>query len=59
MIVFIIPDVQMKKWMLDEAGRLIQKLSPDQIVCLGDLADDFGLQHDPHAYEVMFGRAVR
>lgn len=59
MQVLIIPDVHMKPWMLDAADILIRQIQPDQIICLGDLADDFGTQHNPDAYKDMFERAIQ
>ena len=59
MMVFVIPDIHMKPWMLDAADVLIRQTHPDQIVCLGDIADDFGMQHNPDAYRQMFDRAIR
>ena len=39
--VFVIPDVHLKPWMFDKAEELFSRSEYDQIVCLGDLVDDW------------------
>ena len=57
MHVLVIPDVHLKSWMFDAADAAINQESPDAIVQLGDLPDDWGMQRRPEAYDALFERA--
>ena len=39
--VFVIPDIHLKPWMLEEAEKAVEKVTYDQIVFLGDVVDDW------------------
>ena len=39
--VFVIPDIHLKPWIFDKAEEWLSKNEYDQIVCLGDIADDW------------------
>ena len=48
--VFVIPDIHLKPWILDEAEKLIARGDYDTIVSLGDLVDDWNHQYDLELY---------
>ncbi len=57
MLVLVIPDVHLKPWMFDAADRAIDSESPDAVVQLGDLPDDWGMQRHPETYDALYNRA--
>ncbi|MGN8819645.1 metallophosphoesterase family protein [Atopobiaceae bacterium HCP3S3_A4] len=57
MLVLVIPDVHLKPRMFDAADRAIDSESPDAVVQLGDLPDDWGMQRHPEAYDALYERA--
>ncbi len=70
MKILVIPDVHLKPHMFDDAAALYRKLTakeallpperqqPWGIVCLGDLADDWGQQGNLALYEETFDSAI-
>ena len=57
MRILVIPDVHLKPWIFDKADK-IDPSSYDNIVCLGDIADDWGKQNDTTAYEDTYERLL-
>ncbi len=49
--VFVIPDVHLKPWMYEEAGKLLKKVDYDRVVLLGDLVDEWNQQNNLGLYE--------
>ncbi|SDA38416.1 Calcineurin-like phosphoesterase [Lachnospiraceae bacterium G11] len=52
--VFVIPDVHLKPWIFDKAEELLFQNDYDQIVCLGDLVDDWGQEKNLGLYTETF-----
>ena len=52
--VFVIPDIHLKPWILDKAEEFISKGNYDQIVCLGDVIDDWDQEYNLNLYEETF-----
>ena len=57
MKVLVIPDVHLKPTIFDK-GEKVATNKYDKIVCLGDLVDDWGMQHNSNLYETTLERAV-
>ena len=51
--ILVIPDVHLRGWMFEEADRLMKENGIEQAVCLGDLVDDWNMQQNREAYEVL------
>ena len=51
MKVLIIPDVHLKPWIFDRAVSVMENEECERAVCLGDIVDDWGCQHDVELYE--------
>ena len=51
MKVLIIPDVHLKPWMFSDAEEILKEYPVDQIVCLGDLVDDWDCQDNAAIYQ--------
>ena len=58
MRILVIPDVHLKPWMFDKADE-VDKNKYDKIVCLGDIADDWGQQLNQDLYEKTFERVLQ
>ena len=56
--VFVIPDVHLKPWMFEQAGKIIEKNAFDQIVLLGDLVDDWNQQENVGLYQQTLDAAL-
>lgn len=57
--VFVIPDVHLKPWMFDKAEELLAQNDYDQIVCLGDLVDDWEQEKNLGLYTKTFETIIR
>ena len=57
MKVLVIPDVYLKPNMFYEARKVIETGTVDQVVCLMDLADDFGKQEQLQCYKDTYDTA--
>ena len=57
--VFVIPDVHLKPWMFDKAEKLLFQNEYDQIVCLGDLVDDWDQEKNLGLYSETFDALER
>ncbi len=59
MKVLVIPDIHLKPWIFQRASGLMNSiLHPELAVCLGDLPDDFGQQHNIELYNRTFDSAI-
>ena len=52
--VFVIPDVHLKPWIFDKAEAFLSRNEYDQIVCLGDLVDDWDQEKNLVLYAETF-----
>ena len=52
--VFVIPDIHLKPWILDKAEEYISKGGYDNIVCLGDIVDDWDQEKNLGLYSETF-----
>ena len=52
--VFVIPDIHLKPWILDEVDKQLANGNYDTIICLGDLVDDWDQQDNIELYENTF-----
>ena len=52
--VFVIPDIHLKPWMFNEADKLLSQNKYDQIVCLGDIVDDWDQEKNLGLYSETF-----
>ena len=59
MIVLVIPDVHLKPWVFDNAMEIMDTGVADRAVCLMDIPDDWGREHDLQLYEDTFDAAIR
>lgn len=57
-MLLVIPDVHLKPWMFEQAARLMRDGLADRAVCLMDIADDFGQQHNLSLYEKTYDAAI-
>ena len=57
MKVLVIPDVHLKSWMFYKARNVIKNRKVDQVVCLMDIADDFGKQDQLQCYKEAYDTA--
>lgn len=58
MKILVIPDVHLKPWIFDKAMEIMENSDCERAVCLGDIADDWGLQDDVALYEETFKKAL-
>ena len=56
--VFVVPDIHLKLWMLEEADKIISADGYDKVVMLGDLVDDWGMEYKLDLYDEMFARTA-
>ena len=56
--ILVIPDVHLKKWIFDKAEELLKSVEVDNIVCLGDLVDDWDAFYNMNWYEETLQRAL-
>ena len=56
--VFVIPDIHLKPWMLEEAERAVEKDAYDQIVFLGDVVDDWHQERNLELYRETFDAII-
>ncbi len=59
MRVLVIPDVHLKPVMFKQARMLMEEGAADQVVCLMDIADDFGQQYNLSLYMTTYDEAIR
>ena len=59
MIILVIPDVHLKPWMFDRASEIIGSKVAEKAVCLMDIPDNWGKDHDLGLYEETFDAAIR
>ncbi len=57
--VLVIPDVHLKPWMFDQAHDIMENTDCEIAVCLGDIVDDWGCEHDVKLYEETLKKAIR
>ncbi len=57
--VLIIPDIHLKHWMFDKAEECLNAGNYDNVVCLGDLVDDWDQEKNLNLYEETLNRAIR
>lgn len=57
--VFVMPDVHLKPWMFDKAEELFSRSEYDQIVCLGDLVDDWDQEKNLGLYSETYDALER
>ena len=57
--VLVIPDVHLKPWMFDQAIDIMENTDCELAVCLGDIVDDWGCEHDVDLYEETLKNAIR
>lgn len=58
MKVLIIPDVHLKPWMFERATEIMKKSVADKVVCLMDIADDWGKEFEFELYENSYNAAI-
>ena len=58
MKVLVIPDVHLKPYMFQHAAALMHQKIADRVVCLMDLADDWGKEYDVSLYEETYDRIL-
>lgn len=58
MKILVIPDVHLKPWMFASAASLMEQGVAEMAVCLGDLADDWGCEHQVQLYEQTYDAAI-
>lgn len=56
--VFVVPDIHLKLWMLEEADKIISADGYDKVVMLGDLVDDWGMEYKLDLYDEMLARTA-
>ena len=56
--VFVVPDIHLKLWMLEEADKIISADRYDKVVMLGDLVDDWGMEYKLDLYDEMLARTA-
>ena len=56
--VFVVPDIHLKLWMLEEADMIISADGYDKVVMLGDLVDDWGMEYKLDLYDEMLARTA-
>jgi len=54
----VIPDVHLKPWMFQDAETVLKRESPDQVVCLMDIADDWRCQYNLDLYTQTYDAAI-
>ena len=59
MKVLVIPDVHLKPYMFQHAAALMHQKIADRVVCLMDLADDWGKEYDVSLYEETYDEAIK
>lgn len=59
MLVLIIPDVHLKPMMFDRAEEILTEYHVDRVVCLMDIADDWGQQANLAFYVETYNRAIQ
>ena len=59
MKILVIPDVHLKPWMFDRASEILKSGAAVKAVCLMDIPDDWGKEHDLGLYEETFDAAIR
>lgn len=52
--VFVIPDIHLKPWIFNEADKLLSQNKYDQVVCLGDIVDDWDQEKNLGLYSETF-----
>ena len=55
---FVIPDVHLKPWMFDKADELLSENEYDLIICLGDIADDWGQEYNIQLYQDTYSKLI-
>ena len=58
MKILVIPDVHLKPRIFDRAMEIMENSDCVRAVCVGDIADDWGLQRDVELYEKTMKKAV-
>ena len=58
MKILVIPDVHLKPWIFDRAMEIMESSDCVRAVCVGDIADDWGMQRDVELYEETMKKAV-
>lgn len=56
--VFVIPDIHLKPWILEEADRKISAGEYEHIVLLGDLVDEWGQERNIELYNETFDAVI-
>ncbi len=56
--VFVIPDIHLKPWMLEEAEKAVEKEAYDHIVFLGDVVDDWYQERNLDLYRKTFDAVI-
>lgn len=59
MEIFVIPDVHLKPKMFDKAEELMKSLQIENVICLGDVPDDFHQQYNIDLYEETYNRLIQ
>ena len=59
MKVLVIPDVHLKPFIFDRATDLLNKGIAEKVVCLMDIADDFGQKDNLELYAQTYDRAIK
>ena len=53
----VIPDVHLKPWIFDQADRIMKAGAADNVICLGDIPDNFKCKNNAGLYNETFDRA--
>lgn len=56
--ILVIPDVHLKPYMFEDAGKLMERLRIEKAVCLMDIADDWGKQFYIDLYQQTYDAAI-
>lgn len=54
----VIPDAHLKPYVFEGAESIMHRTDCEQLVCIGDIVDDFGHQADVDLYEETLNRAI-
>ena len=58
MRILVIPDVHLKPWMFQRASELMRDIKPYRVVCLMDIADDWGQTYNLELYAESYDAAI-
>lgn len=58
MKILVVPDIHLRKWMIERVAQIMNTGVAEHVVCLGDIVDDWGKEFNLDEYEQIFDALI-